>query len=90
MMIAGFILSIVTIIVVLLGLVMPRYYDAFIPMQRRFEGTEPTVACETKGELAGKPIAETVSAEHGKARVVSDSVSGQEMDDKHIRESVAR
>jgi solute carrier family 6 GABA transporter-like protein 1 len=55
MMIAGFILSIVTIIVVLLGLVMPRYYDAFIPVQRRLEGTELTVACETKGELAGKP-----------------------------------
>ena len=76
MMIAGFILSIVTIIVVLLGLVMPRYYDAFIPVQRRFEGTEPTVACDTKGELASKPIAETVSAERGEVVVFGDSARG--------------
>lgn len=65
MMIAGFILSILTLIVVLFGLVMPRYYDAFIPIHRREEGTEPTVALETKGEVAGKPIQEMVNAESG-------------------------
>jgi solute carrier family 6 GABA transporter-like protein 1 len=90
MMTAGFILSIITIIVVLLGLVMRSYCDAFIPVERPFEGTEPTVACETKGELAGKPIAEMNSSEHGEAVVVKYSTSEQEVDDKHIKESVAR
>jgi solute carrier family 6 GABA transporter-like protein 1 len=90
MMIAGFILSIVTIIVVLLGLVMPRYYDAFIPVQRRFEGTEPTLAGVTKGDLTGMPITETVSAEHGEAVIMRDSASGEEVDEKHVKESDSR
>jgi solute carrier family 6 GABA transporter-like protein 1 len=90
MMIAGFILSIVTIIVVLLGLVMPRYYDAFIPVQRRFEGTEPTLAVVTKGDFTGMPITETVSAEHGEAVIMRDSASGEEVDEKHVKESDSR
>jgi solute carrier family 6 GABA transporter-like protein 1 len=88
MMIAGFILSIITIVVVLLGLVMPRYYDAFIPVHRRSEGTEPTIPTQTKGELAGRPIAEMASAEQGHSGVMRDSSSGQEVyDDKHIKTS---
>jgi solute carrier family 6 GABA transporter-like protein 1 len=92
MMITGFILSILTIIVILLGFVMPRYYDAFIPAERRGEGTEPTVATETKGELAGKPITDTISAEHGGAGLMRDSSSGQEHlgEDKHVNESVSK
>ncbi|KAH9873754.1 hypothetical protein IAQ61_004381 [Plenodomus lingam] len=69
MMITGFILSILTMIFIILGFVMPRYYDAFIPIGRRDEGTEPTVATETKGELAGKPIRDVVNAEGGLAAV---------------------
>ncbi|CAO2656874.1 Nn.00g056770.m01.CDS01 [Neocucurbitaria sp. VM-36] len=68
MMIAGFILSILTIIVILLGFVMPRYYDAFIPIERRSEGTEATVAMETKNELAGRPAADMIYAEGGFVR----------------------
>ncbi|OAL55817.1 SNF-domain-containing protein [Pyrenochaeta sp. DS3sAY3a] len=74
MMISGFILSILTIIVILVGFVMPRYYDAFIPVERRGEGTEPTMAMETKGELAGKPIREVANAEEGLTR---ENSSGQ-------------
>jgi solute carrier family 6 GABA transporter-like protein 1 len=86
MMIAGFILSILTIIVILLGLVMPRYYDAFVPVHRRSEGTEPTVPMQNKGELAGKPIAETVAAEQGGSSAVRDSSSEQDMgDEKHVK-----
>jgi len=86
MMIAGFILSILTIIVILLGLVMPRYYDAFIPVHRRLEGTEPTVAMQTKGEVAGRPIADMVTAEQGDSSTMRDSSSVQELDgDKKIK-----
>jgi solute carrier family 6 GABA transporter-like protein 1 len=98
MMIAGFILSILTIIVVLFGLVMPRYYVVFIPAHRRLEGTEPTVAMQTKGELAGRPVAEMLNAEQGlpspppyshepgHSGVMRDSSSGQEVeDDKHVK-----
>lgn len=86
MMIAGFIISIFTLIAMLVGFVMPRYYDAFIPIHRRGEGDEPTVACETKGELAGKPISDTVNAESGvMARTSSDSPP-EIIDDKHPKE----
>ncbi|KAG9756320.1 SNF-domain-containing protein, partial [Aureobasidium melanogenum] len=43
MMITGFILSVLGMLAVLLGFVMPRYYDAFIPVERRDEGTKETV-----------------------------------------------
>ena len=75
MMITGFILSILTMIVIIVGFVMPRYYDAFIPIDRRGDGSEPTVATVTKNELTGRPIRETVNAENGLAgddRISSD------------------
>ena len=78
MMISGFILSILTIVVVMVGFVMPRYYDAFIPLHRRDEGTEPTTAMQTKGELAGMPVAEIANAEGGHGTLVRDSSSDQE------------
>ena len=38
------------------GFVMPRYYDVFVPAHRRAEGTEPTVACETKVIGGDEPV----------------------------------
>jgi solute carrier family 6 GABA transporter-like protein 1 len=43
MMITGFILSILGMVGVLGGFVMPRYYDALIPVERRGEGMQKTV-----------------------------------------------
>jgi solute carrier family 6 GABA transporter-like protein 1 len=43
MMITGFILSILGMVGVLMGFVMPRYYDALIPVERRREGMQKTV-----------------------------------------------
>lgn len=84
-------------IAVIVGFVMPRYYDAFVPIQRRGEGTEPTVASETKGELAGKPIGEAVNAENGHAgldRTSSEqhTLSGDKhyKEDRHVNESVLK
>lgn len=90
-MIAGFILSILTMVVIIVGFVMPRYYDAFIPIDRRGEGSEPTVANETKGELAGKPMRDTISAEGGHAvldRTSSDQHSLNEFKDYKADERV--
>lgn len=64
-MIAGFILSILTVLAILVGFVMPRYYDAFIPLHRRGDGTEPTTALHTKGEVTGMPVSEMANAENG-------------------------
>lgn len=52
-------------VAIILGFAIPKYYDVFIPPQRRGEGTEPTLAMDTKGELAGQPTEETVKAEAG-------------------------
>ncbi|KAF3046532.1 hypothetical protein E8E12_010640 [Didymella heteroderae] len=65
MYITGFILANLAMVVVILGFTIPRYYDAFIPYERRGEGTEPTVAMETKGEISGAPVSEIVRAEGG-------------------------
>ncbi|KAF2831426.1 SNF-domain-containing protein, partial [Ophiobolus disseminans] len=85
MMITGFILSILTIVVVLVGFTMPRYYDAFIPAERRGEGTEPTTALQSKSELGGVPVTEIASAEGGHGTLVRDSLSEQE--DKAVKET---
>ncbi|KAF2678015.1 SNF-domain-containing protein [Lentithecium fluviatile CBS 122367] len=65
MMIAGFIIAHITMLAIIVGYAVPRYYDTLIPIDRRGEGTEPTVAMHTKGELAGRPIGELVIAERG-------------------------
>lgn len=48
MMISGFILAHICLLLILLGVVFPRYYDIFIPPNRRAEGTEVTIANEPK------------------------------------------
>jgi solute carrier family 6 GABA transporter-like protein 1 len=65
MMITGFIIAHITMLAVILGYAIPKYYDAFIPVERRREGLEPTVAMQTKGELGGMAIAEVVAVERG-------------------------
>lgn len=65
MYITGFILANLAMVVIIIGFTIPRYYDAFIPYGRRGEGTEPTVAMETKGEIAGVPMSEIIRAEGG-------------------------
>ncbi|KAL1617165.1 hypothetical protein SLS54_007942 [Diplodia seriata] len=52
MMIAGFILSHLCLLMIVLGFIMPRYYECFVPPYRRDEGTEVTVVNWTKGEDA--------------------------------------
>ncbi len=50
MMIAGFILSILTLLIMIIGFVLPRYYGVLISPHRRNEGTEATTANELKLE----------------------------------------
>jgi len=79
MMIAGFILSILTVLVILVGCVMPRYYDGFIPVHRRQDGTEPTTALETKGEVKGMPVLEMENVENGQGGLARSSESEHEV-----------
>ncbi|KAJ4304517.1 hypothetical protein N0V90_000043 [Kalmusia sp. IMI 367209] len=65
MMITGFIIAHITMLAIIVGYAIPRYYDKLIPLERRVEGTEPTTAMMTKGELAGRSIADMVGAERG-------------------------
>jgi solute carrier family 6 GABA transporter-like protein 1 len=71
MMITGFILAHLTMLAIILGYAIPRYYDAMIPIERRDEGTEVTTAMVTKGELGGRPVANM--AEKGEAPPAYDS-----------------
>ncbi|KAI1337217.1 SNF-domain-containing protein [Xylariaceae sp. FL0016] len=61
LMILGFIVAHIGMILILLGLVMPRYYAVFIPPHRQMEGTEETTVNEVKGEMQ---IEVTVSSDH--------------------------
>ena len=53
-MITGFILAHIGLLLIVLGFIMPRYYDVFIPPHRRDEGKEMTVANEPKGEVLAR------------------------------------
>lgn len=50
MMVAGFILSILGISIMLVGFVMPRYYNIFVPPHRQMEGMEGTLVGVDKEE----------------------------------------
>ncbi|KAJ4343261.1 hypothetical protein N0V87_000483 [Didymella glomerata] len=84
MYITGFILANLTMVVIILGFTIPRYYDAFIPYERRGEGTEPTVAMETKGEIAGGLVSEVIRAEGGGSPPAYSSL--QEHVDKDVQQ----
>jgi len=60
LMILGFIIAILGLCAMIFGLIFPRYYDVFVPPQRRAEGTEDTVVNELKREDS---LQETVSEE---------------------------
>ena len=47
-MILGFIVSILVLTVMVVGLIMPRYFDVLIPAIRRDEGTDETVVNQDK------------------------------------------
>ena len=49
MMVAGFILAHILMLFIIIGFIMPRYYNPLIPAHRRDEGTEETIVDETKG-----------------------------------------
>ncbi|KAH0281039.1 SNF-domain-containing protein, partial [Aureobasidium melanogenum] len=70
MMITGFILSLLGMLAVLLGFVMPRYYDAFIPIERRDEGTKETVLNQPMEEIDAISVvtSEGDGGESGSAR----------------------
>ncbi|KAI0420060.1 sodium-dependent noradrenaline transporter [Xylaria grammica] len=67
LMITGFTLTHILLLFVVIALVMPRYYDVFIPPSRRGEGTWETVVGQSKIDVpeveAGREssIGETVS-----------------------------
>ncbi|KAJ5984716.1 Sodium:neurotransmitter symporter [Penicillium waksmanii] len=48
MMIAGFILAHLCLLLILLGVILPRYYNIFVPRHRRAEGTEETIPQQSK------------------------------------------
>jgi solute carrier family 6 GABA transporter-like protein 1 len=93
MYITGFILANLTMVVIILGFTIPRYYDAFIPYERRGEGTEPTYAMETKEDIAGAHVSDVVRVEGGEAPMAyasSHENEGKGIDDDKKTTLVAR
>lgn len=80
MMITGFVLSILGMVAVLLGFVMPRYYDAFIPIDRRDEGTKETVLDKPMEKIDAVSVDTTEGdgGESGSAREKSLVTGSQE------------
>lgn len=76
MMITGFILSHICLLLILLGFIVPRYYDVFIPPHRRSEGTEETVANEPMGHVVARAISDQdIDRGEGGSR---EKISGEE------------
>lgn len=63
-MIAGFILAHFCLLLILLGVILPRYYNIFIPEHRRAEGTEETIPLQLK-EAETLPAFDALDVEHG-------------------------
>lgn len=80
MMITGFIIAFLGLTAVLFGLIMPRYYDVFIPPHRRDEGTEPTIANEPKGEIQARVVEDQIREEND--GIVDGGESGGSLDGK--------
>lgn len=59
MMIAGFILAHLGLLLILLGFVMPRYYDAFIPVDRREEESRKTQANQPLEDMPEETVTST-------------------------------
>lgn len=63
MMIAGFILAHLGLLLILLGFVIPRYYDVFIPVERRDEELKKTQANQPPEEMPEETITRDVNKE---------------------------
>ncbi|RMJ28609.1 transporter [Aspergillus sp. HF37] len=92
--ILGFIIATLILVVILLGLVLPRYYDPLMPVSRRDEGSEETVACELKTPADAAQVVGsgdgvvTMVEDGGEAGLVespsADKSSGHDHDGKHV------
>lgn len=78
MMIAGFILAHFCLLLILLGVVMPRYYDVFVPPHRRAEGTQKTIAMQPTG-LDFLPETRVLDFESGGGESVVDRNGSDKM-----------
>jgi solute carrier family 6 (neurotransmitter transporter, GABA) member 1 len=63
MMIAGFILAHLGLLLILLGFVMPRYYDVFIPVERRNDVLRRTLANQPLEGIAEESVIRDVNKE---------------------------
>lgn len=63
MMIAGFILAHLGLFFILLGFIMPRYYDVFIPLDRRNEELKVTQANQPPEETTEETTTSDVNKE---------------------------
>ena len=84
MVIAGFILAHFCLLLILLGLVFPRYYNVFIPPGRRTEGKEETIANQPK-EQELLPEIGVLDCETGVQELVSDRKSSDGIDTGHSK-----
>lgn len=81
-MIAGFILAHFCLLLILLGVVFPRYYDVFIPPHRRAEGTEMTIANQPK-EQDFVPDVGVFDSESGMSELFSGHKGSDRIDPEH-------
>lgn len=59
MMIVGFILSQIGMVLILVGFIAPRFYEAFIPVHRRSDGTQETVVHEPMHYMTAQAVSDT-------------------------------
>lgn len=96
LMILGFIAAHLVLIGILLGFVVPRYYNVLIPPARRAEGTEPTVPGQVKvGDSAvvagGEQLGRSSSSDDAEANGMRDEkIAGHEGHGPHAPAPVYR
>ncbi|KAI0446008.1 hypothetical protein F4803DRAFT_75936 [Xylaria telfairii] len=87
LMITGFTLAHALLILILVGFIMPRYYDVFIPPSRQGEGTEKTVVGQTKVDVPEVEAGPETSIGDGDIAVSEPSVEKKERRSSKFRRS---
>lgn len=79
LMITGFIIAHFCLVVMLLGLILPRYYDVFVPPHRRHEGKEETIANQLKIQdiVVARPADDLSNGDDGGEAGLTESSSGK-------------
>ncbi|KAF2267732.1 SNF-domain-containing protein [Lojkania enalia] len=90
LMILGFIIAHIGFALVLVGFIMPRFYEVFIPPYRRDEGTEETVPNELKSDVVARAVSDEDTIDRDELGLADPISEERKEEDKAVEEKTVR